>query len=844
MMSGEKGPNDRGGRRDEGGESIEAFLPFIPVSVRNRLSESSVRGSLSSDTLVDYIVRNLRDSFVPIPVLSSLAMRSGFAGTSLILMASDKDAGPSLFSNRNVSAGGDLEAARKETSSRDDFGEEDESVGVTGRPRAEEEDSVEHSRPEGSSNSSVLRASPKTFVSMSLDEIFEVIFDEYGEKRAGQLEMARAVLESMEKGRILIVEAGTGTGKSLAYLVPAIIHALRAGKRVAVSTYTRNLQNQLYLNEVPRVKRLFGIEFDVARLMGRENYLCPRRVMRLVNRFSEKEPKLALNIALAAVFSDEGLVYSVSNLDDTVRPSSLAPPKRCLMAACAFAESCPFLMARRRCSSAEIALINHSLVFTDYSNDRAIVGEYDAIVFDEAHNLEKAAISSFSISVGKSALGDAEETIEHIVKDDDVWKVFSLELTRESYGVDWAKKRKEIAASVKRIGELHGEIFERLSERYNQNGLTKNLRTRYKDGAATFSDVRVNVISILLEYNKLQHTLKSMIEVELPALSRQFQKELEFSADAIDLIANSLDFLSTADDEDYVFWFDWDERGKIREIASSPIFVDRRFADFLEDVCRCAIFTSATLSGHGSFEFFARRLGLDKVHRERVEISIPSPFPFDENCLALVASDAGDPAGADYAVSVAGFVTDLARKVHRRMIVLFTSYRLMFDTKRALEGSHITPRLMIQGGGESRESLAEKLRFSDSGILFGVASFWEGVDFPGEELEVLVITKTPFPVPVEPIIDARAGMYRRMGEDPFEKLFLPEAILRMKQGIGRLIRRYDDRGVVIILDSRLVRKRYGKAILEEMPTNNVRIVPIKDIVRAVEDWFEHRGSVG
>jgi Rad3-related DNA helicase len=219
------------------------------------------------------------------------------------------------------------------------------------------------------------------------------------------------------------------------------------------------------------------------------------------------------------------------------------------------------------------------------------------------------------------------------------------------------------------------------------------------------------------------------------------------------------------------------------------------------------------------------------------ELVIPSPFPFDENCKVLVVSGLGDPNRDGFAAPVAELVAGLAAGIGRRTMVLFTSYRLCNFVAEALADGGLERPILVQGAGESREALSGKLRKHEGGVLLGVASFWEGVDFPGEELEVLVIPKIPFPVPSEPIVEARSQRLSSLGEDPFEKLFLPEAILRMRQGSGRLIRRMSDRGVIVILDSRLGVRPYGGPILSSLPSRNIEHVTVEECVARAARWF-------
>jgi len=332
--------------------------------------------------------------------------------------------------------------------------------------------------------------------------------------------------------------------------------------------------------------------------------------------------------------------------------------------------------------------------------------------------------------------------------------------------------------------------------------------------------------------------LKPIHEARLSEDLSPFQQEIAYAAEELATFSESMRFLSKGEDEESVFWLDWGADGSLRELCGSPLSVDRPFADYLEGFLGSAVFTSATLSQNGSFAFIKERLGLKMLPARPVELLIPSPFPFDDNCLVLVACDLGDPNGEGFAAPVSDLVSGLVSSVARRTMVLFTSYRLCFAVAAALAKRGVDGPVLVQGTGESREILAERFRRHPNGLLLGVASFWEGVDFPGEELEVLVIPKIPFPVPTEPIVEARSQRLSALGEDPFERIFLPEAILRMRQGAGRLIRRMDDRGVIVILDSRLGTRPYGDTILSALPSRNIRHVAASECVSSAARWFE------
>jgi len=820
-------------------EVVEVFVPFIPISILHKytiissryISTTGENGSLlevgkgSGDRkiydrkkLASYILTHLINSLIPIRTVHTLAKKSRFVGLPLIDRAVSE-----VSRNKLLQSGGVLDFESEWFDRMPDGSNGDGAI----NGEFPDNDSGDLSTMD--SGGTLTGEIDSSYGLGRLKSIFKKVFSELGEERIGQMEMAKAVFSTFRDSGFLVAEAGTGTGKSLAYLVPAILHSLANEKRILISTFTKNLQNQLFGRDIPITERVMGVNVKVARLMGRENYICPDRVMRNLRRI--EEPSVALNLALAVIMSDEGLIYSL-NEENISLDKKITAPARCFMGRCFYAERCPLMIARERALKADIVLVNHSLVMTDYRSGGAMLGDYSAIVFDEAHNLEKAVIETLSIALNRELLRDILEPLDFVRPDDERWKFIKTALPSNAKNLG-----SEISLGVKSLYKAFDELFEKISELLNPDGSYAGTRVRYLDGSETFADVKADIIGYLFEINRLKNLLNVLCEVEFPPDLEQLKSEVLFVNDGLEELSATMEFLTGNGDDEYVFWLEWDSRGKLSEIASSPIFVNREFADFIESKCESVIFTSATLSQGGSFSYFEKKLGLDRSGFKGNRISLPSPFPFEKNCGIFIATDCIDPNEDSFTDQVAYEVEEIALRVTRRMLVLFTSYRLCNATIEKLSSSEVADRLIVQGMGESRETITERFRMSEAGILMGVASFWEGVDLPGEELEVLVITKLPFPVPTEPIIQARSERLEARGENPFELLHLPEAALRLKQGVGRLIRRKDDRGVVVILDSRLFFKRYGKTIIDELPVSNVEFLSYRDIPSKVGEWF-------
>jgi ATP-dependent DNA helicase DinG len=672
-----------------------------------------------------------------------------------------------------------------------------------------------------------------------LEEAFARIFETLGEERSGQLDMARAVDRALRGSALALVEAGTGTGKSLGYLVPAALFARETGERVVVSTYTKNLQDQLYRKETPLLEPIVpGVRAE--RLLGRENYLCTRGILSHAASLMEDRSGPALAFAIHLALANDGAGETGERAEGGAGAPSISAPARCPMNACAFADRCPLIRARRRAREAEILFVNHALLLTDYRQGGGVIGPYARVVLDEAHHLERCVVENLSVRAAREDCRRILEPVRLSLRNEDAWKLLAIELDAGGWG-DAKGLKAAIAEDVSGIERSYSALFRAVEELLNPGKALRGTKLRYTDGGETFADARGELNDILLNISKLNDTLKSIYETDLPRDLEPFRQEMGYVSEELETLAESLRFLSAGCVEESVFWLEWGSDAALRELCGSPLEVDRPFADYLESFMGSAVLTSATLSQGGSFAFVKERLGIGLVSGKPIETIIPSPFPYDERCLVLIVTGLGDPNEDAFAARVGGVVGSLAAEVRRSTMVLFTSYRLCHAVARDLERARGgAGSVLVQGTGESRASLSGRFRRGGNALLLGVASFWEGVDFPGEELEVLVIPKVPFPVPSEPVVEARSARLSALGEDPFDRLFLPEAILRMRQGAGRLIRRMDDRGIIVILDERLETRPYGSAILAALPSQRIEHVSAAECVETAARWFSER----
>lgn len=672
-----------------------------------------------------------------------------------------------------------------------------------------------------------------------LQGAFESIFEALGEKRSGQLAIANEIDRVLRQGGVAIIEAGTGIGKSIAYLVPAALFSLETGKRVVVSTHTKNLQDQLFRRDMPLLCKVLKLPISVERLLGRENYLCTRRILSRAASLAESNPGADLALLTYLDLLGENIPAGNATLPFEISLNELVAPRRCQPGACSVSERCPLARSRKKARSADIVFVNHALLLTDFAQGGGVIGPYEHAIFDEAHNLERCVIENLSVKLNAETPHRLLEPLKEALKKEEAWSLAArfISLTPIASASDLRRRVMQVAAE---LGKAFEELFHRIEEGMNPLGELRSTKTRYRDGGETFALYRQQIGDIYNHINNLNSLLEPICEVSLHSDLSSFAEEIEGVSDELLSVAEDLRYLCGGCDENSVFWMEWGAEGSLREICGSPISADRAFADYLESFLGSAVLTSATLSQGGDFGFLKERLGLKLFSSSTVEKIVPSPFPYDERCLVLIVSGLGDPNEDCFAQNVAGLLESIMNSISRRTMVLFTSYRLSHSVARSINRKS-AKTLLVQGMGESREALSESFRRSPSAVLLGVASFWEGVDFPGDELEVLVIPKVPFPVPTEPIIEARAERLSALGEDVFQKLFLPEALLRLRQGAGRLMRRMEDRGVIMLLDERIETRSYGSAVLDALPSRRISHVDCKECIVEALNWFEGDG---
>ena len=592
------------------------------------------------------------------------------------------------------------------------------------------------------------------------------------EYRPQQVEMAEAIARALREGGTMLVEAGPGTGKTFAYLIPAIY----SGQKVVVSTGTKNLQEQLFFKDIPLLKEILPIKFTAAYMKGRENYLCRRRF-----RQFNQQPRFKI-IEDASCFNEVSAWAARTKTGDRAElegvPDDFAAwaeiccsRDHCLGGECTDYKRCFLTHMRQAAAAAQVVVVNHHLFFADLAIRNAggeVIPQYERVIFDEAHQLEDVITSHFGLAV-------STYRVEELARD----------------------IGRELAAGRRTPAGLQ-EALDNLRAKGSQFFTLFQGGERYR-----LAEPDPLVFSLLAAISSSLNTLRTIMvkrppTEEIGALIRRTQ---DFRGD--------LEFILSQGDPQYVYWCE--NRGKGVFLKASPVNVWPELQNRLYPRLETAIFTSATLSAQGGFAYFRERLGLNDAE----ELIFPSPFNMQQQVVIYLPPGMPEPNAPAFPQAAAKEIEAILRITKGRAFVLFTSNKNMQEVYGLLKG-RLPYRLLLQGEGP-KHLLLEEFKEDVSSILLGTASFWEGVDVPGEALSCVIIDKLPFDPPTEPVTQARIERIAQQGDNPFYQYQVPAAIITLKQGLGRLIRGAEDRGVLSILDSRILTKEYGKLFLQSLP---------------------------
>ena len=628
------------------------------------------------------------------------------------------------------------------------------------------------------------------------------------EYRPEQQAMAAAIAQSLEEGRHLVVEAGTGVGKSLAYLVPAVLFAHEQGKKAIISTHTINLQEQLLHKDIPIVQKILPIEFEAALMKGRQNYLCPRRLERAMQQASElfnttEQADLARLGDWARTTTDGTLSDFPIEPDPKVWAQVCSEAHICTTKTCGQNPRCFFQQAKRRLLAADVVVINHTLLFmllgsAEEQEDReeGYLFPNDFLIFDEAHTIEQVASRQIGIGVSQYGL---RATIQRLYNARSKKGLFTV--TRDAAGVTLA------ASLVEEADRFFAAVDARADFKKGRE---------YRVREADFVDDQIT--------GRLTALQARIIEVVRKTEDEFLKAELQELGKRIAETRAGISIFLQQSEQNYVYWIE--RAGKTAQnisLKAAPIDVAPVLRRMLFRENCASVMTSATLAiGRPDLAYFRQRIGADDAE----PLQLGSPFDFQKQMKLFVVRRMPDPRDDAYGAALAEWVARFVEDTEGRAFVLFTSYRSMQQLADEMEDFFESRKmnLLVQGKGAPRSQLLEQFKNTPRSVLFGTDSFWMGVDVPGEALSNVIITRLPFAVPDHPLIEAKLELIQARGGDAFTEYSLPEAILKFRQGVGRLIRNKTDRGIVVILDNRIVTKPYGRAFLKALPECPVKIL--------------------
>jgi ATP-dependent DNA helicase DinG len=677
------------------------------------------------------------------------------------------------------------------------------------------------------------------------------------EYRPQQVRMAMEVAGAFNRSEFLLVEAPTGIGKSIAYLLPAAWWASLNGERVVISTQTKSLQSQLFYKDIPQLQEAVGFKFKSVLLKGRGNYLCLLKYHELLaeagTSFNKSDREALASLLLWVKETKTGDISECHGFNPAANPylwSRLSCEGGfCLGPTCRHAQECFLLRVRREAQEAQIMVVNHYLTFADFASGGDLVRQAGHVIFDEAHNLERIVASYLGHMLDKRAV-DTLLADMYSPRPNPTGFLAGLKLS-----VGFAEAEKEVEEAIDSVidaitnlNNAGGDFFSQLTDRVKAAAQSRDTRELSYDDKNNICDLE-NRETFIDAARILGERLDSLIDIVRMANGLPKKKEtivrLEaFAGDLNGFIAMISDLLYASDPEN-VYWVDVPSSPRYPpRIQSAPLEVGRLLDEKFYDHLKTAVFTSATMTVNQNFDFVTRRLGLDRGSAERtISVCLDSPFDIDSEVAVLTAGYLPSPRAADYQQAAVESLTEILGSGIGKSMVLFTSHSSLRAASETLEESLRSKGIEIfaQESSFSTERMLRRFRSSSRAVLLGTDTFWEGVDLPGELLELLILFKLPFTVPDRPWFKANLDKIEKDGRNPFAELSLPDAVVKFRQGFGRLIRSSKDRGCVVVLDSRIEKSSFGSVFLKSVRGEKHNCKSGSEIAFLVRRWLGLEG---
>ncbi len=682
---------------------------------------------------------------------------------------------------------------------------------------------------------------------------FSKYFPEY-EYRSQQVEMLKTVAQAFNDDGHLLVEAATGTGKSYAYLIPAALWAMQNNARVVVSTNTINLQDQLIKKDIPDLTKALGIGLRTAVMKGRNNYLCPRRLEAARLRLPGSLEELRV-LAKVLTWLEEGGNGDRSeiNLNGPAERDAWmklsAEDDACKLETCVKRNggACPFYQAREAAQSAHIIVINHALLLADIASGSRVLPEFYYLIVDEGHHLEDATTNALSFKTNQmdvdrllrelggsssGVLGRYLTSIRHIAPPSDIAAQEAQVRQTTDYAYQVENLTKRFFATIDQFLENQRE-GRRLGTYSQQVRITAATRTQ-----PDWTEVEIVWDDLNNLYKQLNTNLNQIVQLIGDNFADTSDELMDIQGSIGNMVRRLLEVevnlngLVSAPESDRIYWAELAPNGYRLSLQAAPLHIGPLMEQHMWNQKSSIIVTSATLTTAGDFGYLRGRLNAADAD----ELAVGSPFDYETAAMLYLVNDIPEPSEGDrHQGEVNSAIIRLCKATNGRALVLFTSYSQLRKTSQSIGPALASHGIEVyeQGEGASASTLLDNFKTADKAVLLGTRSFWEGVDIPGESLSVLVIVKLPFDVPSDPIIAARSETF----EDPFNEYQLPEAILKFRQGFGRLIRTQSDRGIVVVLDKRILSKKYGKFFLESIPRCKMNIGSVVDLPKVAEKWL-------